>query len=137
MSSNLQHVPPYRRRGSALVSDLLFKGIFSLIGYIDPSALATGIVLLLVGYVVRSRFHLSKLKAFFKKKEKKDYTISPVTPKQPNVIQLNSARAFELQETIDSHTRILQSTDLTEDQRSQIMNGWKSTRMEYDKLVYS
>lgn len=82
----------------------------------------------------------SKIGELFKT-NKKEFTIFPIT-KIPIIekqagIQMHSARAFELLDEIDAHTRILQSTDLTEDQRSQIMNGWKSARMEYDKLVYS
>ena len=78
----------------------------------------------------------SKVKAFF---EKKDYSISVITPtsqKQPNVIQLNSARAFELQDEIDACTRMLQQS-LLEDERSRITNNLMSARLEFDKLVYS
>lgn len=125
----------YKGEESILESDLLFKGIIAFVDLIDASVIVNGLILVALVGIWRYR---SKIKGFFKT-NKKDFTISaiiPITQKQPNR-QMHSARAFELQDEIDSHTRILQSAELTEDQRSQIMNGWKVARMEYDKLVYS
>lgn len=131
----------YKGEDYILEIDLLFKGIIAFVGLIDASVIVNGLILFLIsGSLVGIWCYHSKIGELFKT-NKKEFTIFPIT-KIPIIekqagIQMHSARAFELLDEIDAHTRILQSTDLTEDQRSQIMNGWKSARMEYDKLVYS
>jgi hypothetical protein len=128
----------YKGEDYVLESDLLFKGIISLIDL--TTVIVTAVIVGVISPVV-TKVLINKLNSIknFRRKGKNDYSvhrIGPKSQKQPNFSQLNSAKGIELQNEIEAYSSILQEP-ISEEEQVRNTNNLISARLELDKLKYS